>query len=145
MPNIAKILKEEISRVARREIRASLDRTRKSVSNHQREIASLKGQVKDLARQVSALGKALSKAEVTRPEESVSKQTRFVPKGLASTRKRLGLSAADLAKLMGVSAQTIYNWEGGATRPSAAQQAKLVSLRGIGKRQMQAHLAALDA
>lgn len=145
MPNIAKILKEEISRLARREIRANLERTRRSVVQHQREIASLKGQLKDMARRVSKLERELAKAAPTSPSETVAKQGRFVPKGLVSTRRRLGLSAADLARMMGVTAQTIYNWESGATKPGPQQQAKLASLRSVGKRQLQTHLAAQHA
>jgi transcriptional regulator with XRE-family HTH domain len=90
---------------------------------------------------VAVLERATKKAEKAPPAGAAPKQVRFVPKGLASTRKRLGLSAADLAKMMGVSAQTIYNWERGVTKPRSEQVEKLASLRGVGKRQLQAHLA----
>jgi DNA-binding transcriptional regulator YiaG len=142
MPNIAKILKEEISRVARREVRSQLEGTRKSVAQHQREIASLKARVKALERKAAALEKTTARPEATPAVEPAVKQARFVAKGLVSMRKRLALSAADLARLMGVSAQTIYNWEAGTTRPRAEQQAKLASLRGVGKRAIRAHMDA---
>lgn len=147
MPNIAKILKEEISRVARRELRSQLEGMRKSVTQHQREIISLKARSKALERQVATLEKKALEKKALEPEatpavEPAAKQARFVPKGLVSMRKRLGLSAADLAGLMGVTAQTIYNWEGGTTRPKAEQQAKLASLRSVGKRQIRAHIDA---
>ena len=145
MPNIAKILKEEISRLARREIRSHLEGVRKSVTQHQREISSLKAQVRTLARQVSALEKKLARSGATPAPGTDVKQVRFVPRGLVSMRKRLGLSAAELARLMGVTAQTIYNWEGGTTRPRAEQQAKLVSLRSVGKREIRAHIDAPQA
>jgi DNA-binding XRE family transcriptional regulator len=145
MPNIAKMLKEEITRLARKEVRVSLERTRKSVALQQREIAGLKARVKELARQVSVLERGLARPAPALRPDSASKQVRFVPKGLVSTRKRLGLSAAELAGLMGVTSQTIYNWEGGTTRPNPAQVAKLASLRSVGKRQMRAHLAASHA
>ncbi len=63
------------------------------------------------------------------------KPVRFVAKGLRSTRERLGLSQADFGKLVGVSAQSIYNWESEKARPRGAQIAKLAALRGIGKRE----------
>ena len=141
MPNIARVLREEISRLARREIRVSLEKARKSVKQHQSQIASLKAQVNTLVRQVSALEKNLARSAAMPSIETVTKHVRFAPKAIASTRKRLGLSATDLARLMGVTAQTIYNWEREATKPNPQQQAKLVSLRGVGKRQVQAHLA----
>jgi len=142
MPNIAKVLREEMTRLARKEVRASLEGTKRVTMQHQRELANLKGQVSALKRQVLALERALNKPEKTSEPGVVAKRVRFVPKGLMSTRKRLGLSAADLAKMMGVSTQTIYNWERGVTRPRPEQQVKLASLRGVGKRQLEAHLAA---
>ena len=48
-------------------------------------------------------------------------KVRFVAKGLKSQRDRLGLSAAEFGKLIGVSAQSVYNWEGGQTRPRDEQ------------------------
>ena len=145
MPNIARILREEISRLARREIRTSLEKARESVKQHQLQIASLKGQVKTLVGQVSALEKNLARSAAMPRVETAARQTRVAPKAIASMRRRLGLSAADLAGLMGVTAQTIYNWEREATKPNPQQQAKLASLRSVGKRRMQAHLATLQA
>jgi len=142
MPNIAKVLKEEITRLARKEVRASLEGTKRVTTQHQRELVHLKGQVSALMRQVLALERALKKADKASEPGVAAKRVRVAPKGLASTRKRLGLSAADLAKMMGVSAQTIYNWERGVTKPRAEQQAKLASLRRTGKREMQAYLSA---
>jgi DNA-binding transcriptional regulator YiaG len=91
---------------------------------------------------VIALERQVRKTGAAPQEPAASKQIRFVPKGLVSTRKRLGLSAADLAKMMGVSAQTIYNWDRGVTKPGPDQQAKLASLRGVGKRQLRAPFVA---
>lgn len=142
MPNIAKVLKEEITRLARKEVRAAQEKTKGLTAQHHRAITNLKGQVVALKRRVITLERQLRKTGAMPQEPAASKQIRFVPKGLISTRKRLGLSAADLAKMMGVSAQTIYNWERGVTKPGPEQQVKLASLRGVGKRQLRAHFAA---
>lgn len=98
-----------------------------------------------LKRQVIALERQVRNAGAAPQGPAESKRIRFIPKGLVSTRKRLGLSAADLAKMMGVSAQTIYNWERGVTKSGRDQLAKLASLRGVGKRQLRAHFAAGQA
>jgi DNA-binding transcriptional regulator YiaG len=66
---------------------------------------------------------------------SDEKQTRFVAKGLVSLRKRLGLSASDLARLIGVSMQSVYNWERKKATPRREQVAAIAALRGIGKRE----------
>jgi DNA-binding transcriptional regulator YiaG len=142
MPNIAKVLKEEITRLARKEVRAAQEKSKGVTAQHHRDIANLKGQVAALKRQVIALERHVRQVGAAPQASAPSKRTRFIPKGLVSTRKRLGLSAADLARLLGVSAQTIYNWERGATKPGRDQLAKLASLRHVGKRQLRAHFAA---
>ncbi len=45
-----------------------------------------------------------------------------------------GLSAADYADLVGVSAQTVYSWEQGKSKPRDTQLAALVAVRDLGKR-----------
>jgi transcriptional regulator with XRE-family HTH domain len=59
-------------------------------------------------------------------------------------RKRLKLSAEDFGKLLGVSAQTVYFWEQGRTRPRKAQFAALVAARSLGRREALARLEAID-
>ena len=64
---------------------------------------------------------------------------------MKAQRSRLGLSAADYGKLVGVSGLTIYNWEHEKSRPRQAQLAALVAVRGIGKREALMKLAELTA
>jgi DNA-binding transcriptional regulator YiaG len=45
--------------------------------------------------------------------------------------------------LVGVSAQTIYNWEAEKSRPRASQLTAIVAVRGLGKRQAKARLQEL--
>ena len=65
-----------------------------------------------------------------------SRQNQFAP------ARRLGLSADDYAKLVGVSPLTVRHWEAGKARPRKAQLAALVAVRGIGKAEAMAKLAA---
>jgi DNA-binding transcriptional regulator YiaG len=65
---------------------------------------------------------------------------RFSARSAKAQRRRTGLSAADYARLVGVSPLTIYNWEHGKSRPRKQQLAALVALRGIGKREALAKL-----
>ena len=68
----------------------------------------------------------------------------FSAKGFQALRSRLELSAADFGKLLGVSAQSIYNWESEKARPRAEQIAKLAALRSLGKREVAARLGDLE-
>ena len=61
---------------------------------------------------------------------------RFSAKGLAKHRAKLGISAADYARLVGVSPLTIYAWEKGRSRPRQAQLEALGAVRGLGVREV---------
>ncbi len=135
MPNIGAVLRAEISRLSRRESRNQVDATRRSTAQHRRDIATLKRQVAQLQRQVTQLSHKVLGAPLAVSSDAAPKRVRFAAKGLRSQRTRLGLSQADLGMLLGVSAQSIYNWESESAYPRDEQLAKLVALRGIGKRE----------
>ncbi len=144
MPNIATVLKQEITRLARKEAKALTTATRKASAQHRRDIAELKRQVKALSTHVAFL----ERQERTRAAEPLPETTasgrRFSPQGLKAHRGRLELSAGDYAELVGVSAQTIYNWEHGQSKPRPQQAAALVAIRGVGKREAWKRLDLLD-
>ena len=125
MTTLAAALKDEIRRLARKEIKAATQATAKAVAQHRREIAKLKWQLRDQEKKIAALQKG--KPSPQKVDESV----RFSARSVKAQRTRLGLSAADYARLVGVSPLTIYNWEHGKSRP----RQELVAVRGIGKRE----------
>lgn len=146
MPNLANVLKEEIARLARKEIRAHVTETQKQVARHRREIAELKRANADLNRRLNFLEKqekqrleqpAEPKVIIQKADGSTEAETtaRFSPKWLATHRSKLGLSAVDYAKLVGCSPLSIYKWEKGESTPRAKQREALASIRGIGKRE----------
>lgn len=145
MPNIGALLKQEIGRLSRREIRGQVQATKKASAQYRRHIAGLRRQVAALERQVALLQRRVANGSSTGSAEPAARKIRFVAKGLKAQRARLGLSAAEYAKLVGVSPQSIYNWEQGHTSPRAEQLAIVAKLRGIGKREAQTHLAELTA
>ncbi len=138
MPNIATVLKEEILRLARKELRRELEGLKKASGLYRSEIAALKRRVAALEKQVARLEKANA---ASTPAPRAAGNIRFSPKGLAAHRARLGLSALEAGLLVGVSAQTIYNWEAGNSRPREAQLQAIAALRGMGKRAARARLA----
>ena len=152
MANLASALKEEIGRLARKEVRQQTAGTAKSTAQMERDIAALKRQVQDLQRKLSpprspgaakktpskkaAAKKANEKAAGAAPKPAEqSGRARFSAKGLKTDRERLGLSADNYGKLVGVSGLSIYNWEQGKARPRESSIAALMSVRGIGKRE----------
>ena len=142
MPNIATALKLEISRIARKEVRGETAAFKKAATSYRSEIAALKRRAQALEQQLRRLTK--SKAPTERDEEAPTIKSRFSAKGLASQRKRLGLSASDAGLLVGASAQSIYNWEQGKARPLERHRSALAAIRAIGRREAAARLALLQ-
>ncbi len=134
MSNIGTVLKSEISRVSRKEVRGETQALKKSVSQYRGQIADLKRRMQALEQQVKRIGKVTTRAAPAQAEAAGSRQVRFSAKSLASQRRRLGLSAAALARLLGVSALSVYKWEGGKTRPRAKQIEAIARLRKMGRR-----------
>ena len=145
MPNLGSVLKEEIIRLSRKESRSQIDPTKKAAIRQRHELAELKRQVAQLVRQVALLSRKTLGAPAVVPADARGKLARFSAKGLQVQRERLGLSAEDFGKLVGVSAQSIYNWEHEKARPRAEQVSKVAALRGIGKREAKARLDRLGA
>ena len=133
MPNIAAVLKDEISRLARKELRANTDSLKKAVATYRSEIAALKRRVQALERQ-AAKGQGKGRATATDERAEEGHALRFRPEGLKKHRQRLGLSAAAVAKILGVSGLSVYKWESGKTRPRAKQLQSIAQLRSMGKK-----------
>jgi DNA-binding transcriptional regulator YiaG len=143
MPNIASILKSEISRVARKEVRSETLGLKKAVGAYRAEIAALKRRTQALEQELRRLSKASAKVAPVAENEVSSHTFRFNAKGLASQRKRLALSADDCGFLVGASGQTIYNWEAGKARPRSKHLPAIAALRTMGKKEAVARLASL--
>jgi len=143
MPNIATVLKSEISRIARKEARSETMGLKKAVTAHRAEIAALKRRAQALEQKLRRLGKASAAVAPLPQDDESSRSLRFSAKGLASQRRRLGLSAEDCGRLVGTSGQSIYNWEAGKARPRARLLPAIAALRQLGKKEAAARLAAL--
>jgi DNA-binding transcriptional regulator YiaG len=143
MPNIATAFREEILRLARKEIRMQTSVLKKASAQYRRDIAELKRRIAELQRKVSLLEKQARKELSAQPAEVDIEQVRFSAKGLRSHRQRLGLSAADYGKLIGVTGQTIYSWERETSRPRRQQVARIAALRHLGKREARGRLEQL--
>ena len=76
MPNLAAVLKDEVRRLARKEIKAELAVTKKATAQYRRDIAALKRQVSEQSRQITDLKRA-GKRSGSSETEAVA---RFSPK-----------------------------------------------------------------
>ncbi|MHC4909081.1 MAG: helix-turn-helix domain-containing protein [Planctomycetota bacterium] len=149
MSTFVSALKQEVSRLARKEVRAQLEPMKKASARHRSEIAELKRLVGQLTKRVVDLERQVKRQSSTRPgrngnsamvvkgtgNDGQGPRRRFSPAWLRDHRQRVGMSAAEYARLIGVSTLTIYNWEHEKTRPRAAQVEVIAEVRQLGKRE----------
>jgi DNA-binding transcriptional regulator YiaG len=138
MPNIATVLKDEITRLARKEIRQQVDPLRAQVLAQRKAISALKSEVERLQRDVVKLAKGTPKSVAVKASSNDSgKQSRYSGALLRKLRERLGLSRDAFAPLLGASSQALYNWEQTETRPRQEFLDKIALIRGLSKTQVQ--------
>lgn len=133
MPKLATVLKDEITRLARKEVRAESLPMRKAAVQSRTDINALKRRVAALEKQIASLSKA---ATIRKAETAIDPATiRFSSKGFGTLRRRLGLSATEMGFLFDASDQSIYKWERG-VRPRSNQMPKIATLRKMSKQQV---------
>ena len=144
MPSIAAVLKQEITRLARKEVNMQTEAIRSANVHYRRDIAQLKRQVVGLLKQVAYLEQQERKRAAKGTPVAIAKGRRFSAHGLKTHRERVGLSAADYSQLVGVTAQTVYNGEQGKSKPRDEQLAALVAVRDLGMREALKRLDLLE-
>lgn len=142
MSNFAAQLKTEISRIAKKETRTQAAVLKKAQTTHRAEIADLKRRIASLEAVVRRLGKTPARPTTPAKEEDEPQGLRFRADGFASLRKKFGVSAAQMALLLGVSNQSVYHWETGKSKPRAAQLQAIAAVRKLGKKEVAQRLAA---
>ena len=135
MPDLAKVLKEEIQRLARKETKASTASLRKdtatlkrAIADHKRRIAILE---RDNRRLLTRARKSLE-GSVKASDDEI-KSSRVTAKMIRGLRDKFGLTQGELALLLDVSPQTVYQWEHKEGRLSFRGDAKaaIIELRKL--------------
>ena len=101
---------------ARREVKAQTSTIRRITARYRREIAALKREIASLRKRISFLDRQ-ERRRGGIVEMRDTDNMRFRADGLKTHRLKLGLSAKDYGKLVGVSGLTIYNWEARKSKP----------------------------
>jgi DNA-binding transcriptional regulator YiaG len=145
MPNIAKVLREEIQRLAKRQVKGELSslkrdnvRLKKSVAELRRQIAALDATSRELAKKVTPV---VASKEIEAAAEQAAR-LRPTSKSLKKLRSRLGLTQAQFGQLLGVSGQAVVQWgtKGGRVRMRKTTLAALARIQNIGKREARRRL-----
>lgn len=148
MSTIATALKQEIARVARKELKEEIAALRKLTTAHRSEIAALKREVKALQSAVRAVQKVQARPAPAMPALDLSaasepgrrRQAGFSADQLRAYREQMGFTQAQMATLIGASSLSVYKWESGKVQPRAAQQVQIAAALKLGKRAAKARL-----
>ena len=133
MPNFAGALKGEMRRLARKEVRATVTPLRKVVAALRRRVAQQKRLIAELERSTK---RSMRNGRAAEAPETQDSQIRFSPQWVKKHRKKLNMSRRVYAKLVGVSAQTIFGWETGRARPRRGALETWRRIRSMGKREL---------
>lgn len=147
MPNFAKQFQEEVRRLVRKEIKEDLQYVRKQNAELRRQVAALKRSVSKLestTKRVKKIADAKRDEDIT-PEETEVQRARISSKTIRTLRGRLGLTQAEFAKLVGVTGQSVYQWERADDRLNLRRAAKkaVVEAKALGAREARERLDAM--
>lgn len=114
---------------------------KKASAQYRSEIAALKRRIAALEAQIKTQGEGAGRVKAAeKTDEESGTSHRFRVAGFAELRKKLNFSSAEMGKLLGVSAQSVYHWETGKTKPRTSQLAAIAAVRKLGKRAVAAKL-----
>jgi DNA-binding transcriptional regulator YiaG len=136
MGKVEAIIKSEIVRLARREMKKSFSPLRQDVRLLKGTLYQLKKTVGGLQRFVAEQERAMKgqKPPLEAPPEEV-KKARFSPRLIKSLRKHLGVTQREMATLAGVTVGAVYQWEKGMFEPRGEKKKTLVALRKLRRRE----------
>ena len=143
MPDLGKAIREEISRVAGKELRAAINPLNELIRSLEREVSELRSQIAG-TQETTTKPSAQPSGNAKPAAKNETAAVRITPASIKKHRKRLRLSQAQMGKLLGVSAITILNWEQGKSKPRAANREALGELRSMGLKDAELMLAGLS-
>lgn len=142
MPSIATLLREEISKIARKEVQDQVRELKQTVREQRDAIARLEKQIGPTKAKAATKSVAKPAAKVRKPAGDTDrrKQLRIAPDTIKKHRKRLKLSQAELGEILNVSTNTVLRWEAGTSKPRRKHLPGLDQLRTISKRELKKQL-----
>ena len=149
MPNMVQVLKEEIRRIARKEVKTQTAKLKRDVVKAKKTNVMLRRVVVQLKRDNELLMSSEKRRQglpaAVAPEDA--KSARITTKGIRAMRRKLGLSQGDFGKLVGVSTVAVGLWEHkgkGALRMRDKTRVSILALRGLGAREAKRRVELLD-
>lgn len=145
MGKIEGVLRDEIVRLAKREVRQQVDPLKRENRDLKKRIVQLERLAKPIHKEIKKKQQAKQEklSDLRAPEEEV-KAARINPEWVQNLRGKLNLSQAGLAQLIGISVSGVRTWEYGTSSPTGARREALVALRKLGRRDVKKLLEAQE-
>ena len=134
------LTKEEVRKLAKKEAKLLISQLQKTVT-------SLKQRIAELEKMVKGEAKAQEEEKLRAAAErsaKVVKKPMFHGKKITRLRKRLHLTQAEFAAMLGVNMFSVSHWELGKNIPRSAQQTKILEIRNLSKGELRKRLAAIQ-
>jgi len=146
MGKMEQTLRSEITRLAKKQVRAMCLPLARDVRRLKRTVSALRKTVAVLARLGAALQaeRTVERAKLAAAPEEV-KASRISPGLIKKLRSRLGITQGEVATIVGVSTSAVGSWEYGKAKPEGRNREALVALRKLGRREVRGILAAKTA
>jgi len=135
MGKLEGIIKEEIIRLAKREMKMKFVPLRRDVRSLKITVSQLRKSLSGLQRFVSQQAKQMGPKPVPEVTPEDLKTARISPRLIKSLRKHLRVSQRELAKLAGVTVGAVFQWEKGKFEPKDDKKKILVGLRKLGRQE----------
>ena len=147
MSTLMAVMKDEIRRIARKEIRAATAGLKKDQTTFRKAVADLRRQTKahrSTIRQLLLVATKQVKLATVAPAAAEGSKAWVTAKGIRAQRKKLKLSQAQFGKLVGVSGNTVLKWEHGSGTLKLRSQTRraVLASRGLGIREVRLRLGA---
>jgi len=140
MAKIEGVIKSEIMRLAKREVRSVFRPLKREVRQMSLKLSVLSKGFASLNRMAKELHLEEAKPKLEATTEEV-KASRLSPERISSLRRKLGISQREMGILTGASLGAVLSWEKGKFRPRGEKKGALVALRKLKKREVKKLLA----
>ena len=147
MSQLMAVMKDEIRRIARKEIRAATAGLKKDQTMFRKTVADLRRQTKahrSTIHQLLQVATKQAKMATMAPQAAEGSKAWVTAKGIRARRKKLKLSQAQFGKLVGVSGYTVLKWEHGSgpLKLRSRTRRAFLAIRGLGIREARLRLGA---
>lgn len=144
MPNFMKMFQDEVKRLARKETKSAVAQLNKEKVELRKTIGQLKRRIDALERQNKKITKVIPVEQTAAEgvEQTEADRARISSKTIITLRKKLKLTQSEMAKLVNVSGQSVYQWErkDGPLRLRTATRQAILELKAIGIREARKRL-----